>query len=230
MKRTATILIALCLAPAAPAALHAAAPPPATQPAPKPATPAATARTATIKLPPAPAAPSAPDSLTLLETAFAKDSTNADLMYRLGVAYLDRERPGDAVRVLQMAVRSRPRELKVLVNLGAAYDANGRADLAQEQYRRALEAAPGDSVAACRLASSLYSQTKYGEAMDLLRNLIKQKPRAYCAYFTLGVAFADAGLYRDAIRMWTKVVEIAPSSPEAVSAQESIEVLKKFVQ
>jgi len=230
VKRTATILIALCLAPVALPAPGAAAPPAAAQPATKPATPATTPPSATIKLPPAPVATSAPDSLTMLERAFAKDSTNADLMYRLGVAYLDRERPGDAVRVLQMATQRRPRDLKALVNLGAAYDANGHADLAQDQYRRALEVAPGDSVAACRLASSLYSQTKYGEAMDLLRNLIKKKPRAYCAYFTLGVAFADAGLYRDAIRMWTKVVEIAPSSPEATSAQESIEVLKKFVQ
>jgi len=43
------------------------------------------------------------------------------------------------------------------------------------------------------------------------------------------VAFADAGIYREAIRMWRKVVEIAPDSPEAASARESIEVLQKFV-
>ena len=89
---------------------------------------------------------------------------------------------------------------------------------AQEQYRSALAIAPGDSVAACRLASSLYSQAKYGEAIELLRDLIHKKPRSYCAYFTLGVAFADAGIYRDAVRMWKKVVEIAPSSPENTRA------------
>ena len=63
----------------------------------------------------------------------------------------------------------------------------------------------------------------------MLRKIIAEKPQAYCAYFTLGVAFADAGLYRDAIRMWRKVVDIAPASPEAVSAKESIEVLEKFL-
>jgi DUF1365 family protein len=46
----------------------------------------------------------------------------------------------------------------------------------------------------------------------------------------MGVAFADAGIYRDAIRMWRKVVELAPDSPEAVSAKESIDVLEKFLQ
>jgi len=45
----------------------------------------------------------------------------------------------------------------------------------------------------------------------------------------MGVAFADAGLYRDAIRMWKKVVELAPSSAEAQSAKESIDVLERFL-
>jgi tetratricopeptide (TPR) repeat protein len=179
----------------------------------------------------APAAtPAAVDSILLLEHAFAVDSTSFDLLYRLGVMYMDRDRVADALRMLQMANRRRPKDMRTLVNLGAALDASGRAGEAQEYYRRALVAAPNDSVAVCRLASSLYSQAKYPEAVNLLRDLIKTKPRSYCAYFTLGVAFADAGMYRDAIRMWRKVVEIAPSSPEATSAKESIEVLQKFVQ
>ena len=56
--------------------------------------------------------------------------------------------------------------------------------------------------------------------------MIRDKPKAFCAYFTMGVAFADAGIYREAIRMWKKVVEIAPDSPEAASARESIDVLR----
>jgi tetratricopeptide (TPR) repeat protein len=116
------------------------------------------------------------------------------------------------------------------VNLGAAYDAAGRSGEAQKQYRAALQVAPDDSIASCRLASSLYAASNYSEAMKLLRDTITNRPRAHCAYFTLGVAFADAGIYRDAIRMWKKVVELAPESQEAVSARESIEVLEKLVQ
>ena len=211
MKRPVTLLIALSLMLLGAARSHAAA---------APATPAAAA----------PATPAAVDSLGLLEHSFAIDSTNFDVLYRLGVMYLDRDRVADALRVLQMANRRKPQDIKTLVNLGAALDASGRAEEAQGYYRKALGAAPGDSVAVCRLASSLYSQAKFADAVDMLRDLIKKKPRSYCAYFTLGVAFADAGIYRDAIRMWKHVVEIAPSSPEAVSAKESIEVLQKFVQ
>jgi tetratricopeptide (TPR) repeat protein len=123
----------------------------------------------------------------------------------------------------------KPKNVKVLTNLGASYDASGSPAEAQAMYKQALAVSPGDMVASCRLASSLYAEGKHQQAMDILREVIQQKPIAYCAYFTMGVAFADAGIYREAIRMWRKVVEIAPDSPEAASARESIEVLQKFV-
>lgn len=178
----------------------------------------------------APAAAAATvDSIALLEKAVARDSTRFDDLYRLGVMYLDRDKPSDATRVLARARSLRPKDHKVLVNLGVAYDAIGQAHAAQESYKAALAEVPDDPIAMCRLASSLYSQTRYPEAVTLLTDVIRKTPSAYCAYFTMGVAFADAGIYRDAIRMWRRVVELAPTSPEAVSARESIEVLEKFV-
>lgn len=176
------------------------------------------------------AAPAVVDSLGLLEKAVARDSSKFDNLYRLGVMYLDRERMSEASRVLEKAHQVRPDDVKVLVNLGVAQDALGHAEIAQDWYGKALKAAPDDSIAMCRMASSKYAQGKYDEAMGLLRELIRRKPNSYCAYFTLGVSFADAGLYRDAIRQWRKVVELAPDSPEALSAKESIDVLEKFLQ
>ncbi|MEO5616834.1 MAG: tetratricopeptide repeat protein [Candidatus Eisenbacteria bacterium] len=170
------------------------------------------------------------DSLGLLERTVARDSTKFDNLYRLGVMLMDRDRSADAVKVLTKAVTLRPKDLRTLVNLGAAYDALGQADPAQNYYREALKTAPGDSVATCRLASSLYASSKTAESMDLLRKVIRAKPGSYCAYFTLGVAFADAGIYSDAIRMWKKVIALAPQSPEAISASESIEVLERYVK
>jgi cytochrome c-type biogenesis protein CcmH/NrfG len=175
--------------------------------------------------------PAGPDSLALLERAVARDSSKFDNLYRLGVMYLDRDRVSEATRVLLKAHHLRPKNHRVLVNLGAAFDAAGQPATAQTYYREALTVSPGDSVATCRLASSLYAQANYKDAMKLLRSMIGQTGTgAYCAYFTLGVAFADAGIYRDAIRMWKKVIEIAPNSPEANSARESIDVLQKFVK
>ena len=169
------------------------------------------------------------DTLGTLERAVAKDSTKFDNLYRLGIMYLDRDRVSEAIRVLAKANQVKPKDTKTMVNLGAAFDAAGQSAEAQKWYEKALVIAPHDSIAGCRLASSLYSQGKYQESMDRLRGLIAEHPNAYCAYFTLGVAFADAGIYKDAIRMWQKVVQIAPDSPEAASAKESMDVLDKYV-
>lgn len=176
------------------------------------------------------AAPAVVDSLGLLEKAVAKDSTKFDNLYKLGVMYMERERMAEAGRVFAKANTLKPADVKVMVNAGIAADAMGYSDVAQGWYGKALQLSPADSIAMCRMASSKYAQGKFDEAIGLLRDLIAKRPGAYCAYFTLGVSFADAGLYRDAIRQWRKVVQLAPDSPEAVSAKESIEVLEKFLQ
>jgi cytochrome c-type biogenesis protein CcmH/NrfG len=170
------------------------------------------------------------DSVMLLERAVAKDSANWNNTYRLGVMLLDRDRVAEATRVLSRANKAKPNDVATLVNLGAAYDASGNAPVAQAQYRKALELSPENEMAMCRLAQSLYATNVHQEAVDMLREVIRKKPQAHCAYFTLGVAFADAGIYKDAVRMWKKVVELAPTSPEAISAKESIEVLERVIQ
>jgi len=175
------------------------------------------------------ATPAVVDSLGLLERAVAKDSTKFDNLYKLGVMYLDREKNAEAARVFDKANRVRPKNVKVLVNLGVALDNLSRPDQAQGYYREAIAIAPLDSLASCRLATSLYAQGKFSDAMTLLREIVAKQPNSHCAYFTMGVAFADAGLYRDAIRMWKKVVDLAPTSAEAQSAKESIDVLERFL-
>ena len=174
--------------------------------------------------------PAVVDSVGLLERAVANDSSNWDNLYRLGVMYLDKDRVAGAQTVFMKASKLRPNDVATLVNLGAAYDQDGNSQKAQDAYNQALAVSPGDSIATCRLASSLYANSQYQKAVDLLRDLIVKKPRAHCAYFTLGVAFADAGIYKDAVRMWKKVIELAPNSQEAISAKESIDVLERVIK
>ena len=128
---------------------------------------------AAVKAPPQPAAAAAVDSLELLELAVAKDSTRFDDLGRLGVLYLDRDQIEKAVTVLRKAHELKPLDRRVAVNLGAALDANDRSNEAQRHYRDVLAAFPDDSVASCRLASSLYSQGKHGEAVHLLDEIVR---------------------------------------------------------
>jgi len=172
----------------------------------------------------------ATDTVRMLETAAQKDTNSYEKAYRLGVAYLDRDRPLEAAGMFTRATRLRPKEVKAWVNLGAAEDALGRGSDARVAYRKALALDATDEIALCRIGASLYAGGQKTAAMDTLRLSLKQHPNSYCTYFTLGVAFADAQIYHEAIRAWEKVIELAPNSPEAVSAKESISTLKELMK
>ena len=197
--------------------------------------PAATKTTDVKKAAPAPTnggktVPAAADTLRQLQIAADKDTTSFEKNYRYGVGLLDADRALEAVHVFQRATKAKPKEVKGWVNLGAAYDAIGRGPEAREQYRMALSMSPEDEIALCRLGASLYAGGLRAPALDTLRLTLKQHPKSYCAYFTMGVAFADAQIYQEAIRCWEKVVELAPTSPEAASAKESIATLKELLK
>lgn len=170
------------------------------------------------------------DSLRALQVAADKDTTNFEKNYRYGVGLLDADRALEAVRAFDRATRAKPKEVKGWVNLGAAYDAIGHGAEARAQYRMALSVSPEDEIALCRLGASLYAGNSRAAAMDTLRLTLKRHPKSYCAYFTMGVAFADAQIYQEAIRCWEKVAELAPTSPEAASAKESIATLKELLK
>ena len=68
------------------------------------------------------------------------------------------------------------------------------------------------------------------DTIATLRSQVAKDTSKFEPIYRLGVAFADAGIYRDAIRSWKKVLQLAPASPEATSAKESIDILSKFVK
>jgi Flp pilus assembly protein TadD len=170
-----------------------------------------------------------PDSLPRLEAAVRKDSTNVKALYKLGIAYLDRDRPIEAANQFQRAVHYKPDYVEAWVNLGAAEDANGHGGQARTDYRQALTLRPNDEIALCRMASSFYAAGIKDSCMGVLRDILKKNENASCAYFQLGVSFADASMFKEAIRVWQKVVDLAPKSPEAESATESIKLLKEYL-
>jgi len=187
----------------------------------KPAAKPATSKSATTK--------ALPDSLPKLKAAADKDTTNAKAQYRYGVALLDRDRPQEAIDAFRRATKAKPDYLEAWVNQGAAWDAIGHSQDARQAYHRALEIKPDDEIALCRMASSFYAVGIRDSAMLALRHTLEKHPRSHCSYFTLGVAYADGGMFREAIAAWQKVVEYAPGSPEAESANESVGLLKQYL-
>jgi hypothetical protein len=48
-------------------------------------------------------------------------------------------------------------------------------------------------------------------------------------YYYIGIAFADAGMYREAVREWENILRLAPGSEAAKTAKENIDALKSFM-
>jgi len=61
-------------------------------------------------------------------------------------------RPDEAEAELRLALKLNPSFVPALLNLGNLYEDLGRRDEAEEAYRKAVDAAPGDSLALSRLA------------------------------------------------------------------------------
>ena len=62
------------------------------------------------------------------------------------------------------------------------------------------------------------------------RRAIEKDPSCYSAMYNIAVAFADAGLFRDAVNWWKKVEQVAPGTEAARSARENINILDRFTQ
>ena len=104
-----------------------------------------------------------------------------------------------------------------------------RPDEAVELYQKALELDPADCRARSNLANVYYAQEKYPDAMYELRRALEADPDCYNALFNMGVAFADVGIYREAVKYWQRVVQVAPATDAARQARDNIRVLEPLI-
>lgn len=157
----------------------------------------------------------APD-LDLLRAATAAldrdlggDTTRADALFLLGVAYRQLGRTDDAVRALEMAVRvdgNRPERLHALAR---AYESAGRdAATIVRLYEQALELQPALAWIRTEYADFLLGQGQVGEAEAAYRTALAERPSLHVAAFNLGTLLIGQGrlgeaadAFRDAVRL-----------------------------
>lgn len=165
-----------------------------------------------------------------LRDAIKRQPKDAELQFKLGNLYYDQGRREEAEEAFRESLKLRPDYVEALVNLGVVQNESGSSLAAIEQFDRALRVRPNDVTALCNKGQALYALQRYGEAVDLYKQSIVIDAKSQLAHYLLGIAFADAGMYREAIRDWQRVVEINPSSEAAKTASEGIEVLQSMLR
>ena len=79
------------------------------------------------------------------------------------------------------------------------------------------------------MGSTYFAQKKYSQAMDLYRKALKLQPNAEHALYSMGIAFAEAGIFREAVRYWKRVVEVDSTSEYGKEAAENVQLLQKYL-
>jgi tetratricopeptide (TPR) repeat protein len=107
-------------------------------------------------------------------------------------------------------------------NLGMALARQNQIEEAANQFRKALEYAPGFSIAANSLVHILVTQGKDQEALECLLEVVTVRPNSATAQFDLACLLLQMGRIDDAIERLKKAVELRP---DYVQARHHLEVL-----
>jgi tetratricopeptide (TPR) repeat protein len=179
---------------------------------------------------PGPTAAETQAEIERVQKRVAAAPDNYRLHYELANLYYDSGQLEKAQASFEEAHRLNPKHVETLVNLGSVLSDLNKQEEAIEQFQKALSLNPDDCKARSNLGNTYYALSKYPDAMYEYRRAIGIDPKCYSALYNIGVAFADAGLFREAVTWWQKVVDVAPGTDAARSAEENIKILERFTQ
>jgi tetratricopeptide (TPR) repeat protein len=124
----------------------------------------------------------------------------------------------DAKGAYEQLLAIAPKHADALTNLGELHDGEGDTKRAEELYRRALEANPNFGRALHNLGILVENSGRIEEAIKLYQRHVEledAKPvsaREPYAYYSLGVAFLNRGLVKDAKPLFLKARDLDPDS------------------
>jgi tetratricopeptide (TPR) repeat protein len=165
-----------------------------------------------------------------LEKQLAASPKNYRVMFDLANVYSEANKEEDAKDLYTKAIALNPKYVEAMVNLGGLYSDQEQHEDAIKWFEKALALDPENCKARSNLGNSYYAEQRYPDAMFEYRRAIEKDPNCYSAMYNVAVAFADAGLFRDAVNWWKKVEQVAPGTEAARSARENINILDRFTQ
>ncbi|MGH7035833.1 MAG: tetratricopeptide repeat protein, partial [Stellaceae bacterium] len=120
---------------------------------------------------------------------------------------------GETLRLLaDRWVRSLPRSANAWFYHGLVAEMNGSKSWAIDDYRRALELAPGLGAAAYALGRTLASMDKYNAAIEPLRLASASYPQNSRIWADYGVVLGALGRYQDAANALQRSVRLDPGN------------------
>jgi len=173
--------------------------------------------------------------------ALAADSSAEASFFRgnayfsLGVELPESEHPravtlyDSALVAYQHAVETDTTMSKAWVNMGLTYDALAKRPEARRAFETAIATNPEDVLALCHLG---FSQTLIGDldaAMKLYKRALAIDPNSSQAHYNLGLAFAEAKLFKEALVEWETVVRLEPDGDLGRAAADNVRIIRQYI-
>ena len=118
---------------------------------------------------------------------------------------------------------------KAMFNLALMYDEGENYTRAIETFERAAKLSPEAPDVWSHMGNSYYAIGQHAKAMDLYRQAVALDSTATHALYSMGIAFADAGIFREAARYWGRVSQLEPDSQLGKNAAENVKLLQQYL-
>jgi len=127
------------------------------------------------------------------------------------------------IATLQSIVARDPKNVQAWVRLGNDFFDTHQPQKAVEAYGRALELQPNDPNVLTDQGVMYRELRQYDKAIQNFEKASKADPTHVQSLFNMGVVYStDLKLPQKAIEAWSKVVRVAPESPQAAQARQAL--------
>jgi tetratricopeptide (TPR) repeat protein len=159
------------------------------------------------------------EAIALLEQSVAADSSAAEYLGNLALAYSTARRHTDALNVAERGCALNPRLPDIHHQRGLALFHLGRLEEAVESFRRALELFPDYASAHSNLGVTLQALGLLDEAEGAMRRAIELEPSNAVYHFNLGTLAKDRADPTTAIGHYDEALRRDPSYSQALAAR-----------
>jgi len=135
----------------------------------------------------------------------------------LAIALFQSRRRDEAVEQFEKALELE-RTPRGLLDLALAYASVSRLDEAENLYTELLERTPGDPIALHNMGNLAYKRGDLERAITLYGKAIESRPDYLLAHSHLAEAMLKAGMFREAYRMYEKILGLEPATGEELQA------------
>ncbi len=170
------------------------------------------------------------EAISILEPLAKKYDPDPDALVYLGLAYIQAERPLDAVKVLRHAQELVEDHCVLALFLGRALRSLGKYEEAENELRKAIELEPDDPEAWIELGKLLYSMGNYGEAARIMDEAIILFPEDLSLRGTLALALYKLGDFTQATNEWANLHKLDPELMAAMTNYAYVLLLQNRIE